>query len=319
MPNRENHPPVSAPVNAEQIEQRNRKNAAGKREMKSIRWMLFFIVAAQIIITLLTTLVASFLPSPLHPYLQTGIASLIAYAIPILFYAHAHKVKNIQQAKDTFRLHRIRPHLLPLVLLIGAGAQMVMILFNLPLSLLFQTDVYYTPSAWWELILGIFIIGVIPAVFEEFMFRGILYGTMAELNTRAAAIFTTVMFALLHANPAGFVGYLFMGGISIVLLRRTGSLLATMLFHFAVNITALIMEFYSNLLFDFPMTMALLFLGGVLLFAAAMTVFCAITKTQPDTEQKRTATLLGQNFFSLPVFLSLIGVIFLIIYTVSNI
>ncbi len=319
MINKETSQPESAPANAEQIEQRNRQYAAGKRELKSIRWMLFFIIAAQLVITMLTTLIASFMTTPPHPYLQVGIASLIAYSIPILFYAHAHKVKHIRQARDTFRLHRIKPQLLPLVLLIGAGAQMVMILLNLPFSFLFKTDVYYTPTAWWELTAGILVVGIIPAIFEEFMFRGILYGTMSELSTRAAAIFTTVMFALLHANPAGFLGYLFMGGVSIVLLRRTGSLVATVLFHFAVNTAALLMEYYSAFLFDFPMTMAVLFLGGILVFAAAMTIFCGVTKPQPETGRKRTSSLLGQNFFSLPVLLCILGVIFLVIYTISNI
>lgn len=213
--------------------------------------MLFFIVAAQIFITFILTLISSFMESPPHPYLQTAAASLFAYAVPIFFYSRAHKVKSIPKARDTFCLHRISLRLIPLVILIGAGAQMIMILLNLPLSMLFDADIYYTPSTYNELLAGIVVVGIIPAVFEEFMFRGILYGTMAELSTRAAAVFSTVMFALLHANPAGFIGCLFMGGISVILLRRTGSLFSAILFHFAVNCTALLAEFFRHICLTF--------------------------------------------------------------------
>ena len=67
MINKETSQPESAPANAEQIEQRNRQYAAGKRELKSIRWILFIINAAQLDITMLTTLIAIFMKTPPHP------------------------------------------------------------------------------------------------------------------------------------------------------------------------------------------------------------------------------------------------------------
>ena len=54
----------------------------GKRRLRSIRWMLFFIAAAATAITAFMSLLSSFFAAPPPPYLQILLIELFAYLLP---------------------------------------------------------------------------------------------------------------------------------------------------------------------------------------------------------------------------------------------
>lgn len=89
----------------------------------------------------------------------------------------------------------------------------------------------------WYLVPGLAIIALLPAVFEETLFRGIQLGSMQKSgwNTAAALFISGAMFSLFHGNPAQTV-YQFICGVCYGLLAvRSGSILPTMLAHFTNN------------------------------------------------------------------------------------
>ena len=142
-----------------------------------------------------------------------------------------------------------------------------------------------------------------PAIFEEFLFRGIVDGSMSELNSRAAVIFSSVMFAVLHADIYNFVGYIIMGVIMTGLVRRTGTVYSAMIFHFANNITALLLGFFNSELVYTPILTITIFAVGVIGFAIVFATFKSVTKKPEKVKAISTSTLLGQSFINIPILL----------------
>lgn len=281
----------------------------GKHRLKSIRKMLFFIVFVQTVVTAVAALVNSFLDNPAPVYLQLLIIELLAYFLPICLYARENRLLKAVEARERFGLKKFDKRIVPFIILSGFGCQFAMVVLNLPMSFLPLGSDGYIPVGFLDLIGAIIVIGIIPAIFEEFILRGIVYGVMAEFNDKAALIFTTVMFALLHASPAGIPGYIFLGIMLVLILRRTGSLYACMLFHLTNNITAVFLLYFNAQLFYNPVTTLWLFvagLTGLLLGYMGVSVF---TKPKKPVRLIKTKELLGQSFVNLPVLLCIIFLI----------
>ena len=286
----------------------------GKHKLASIRWMLFFVVVVQTAVTVVAGIISSFFPADLPVYLQMLVIELLAYLVPLSLYAKENRILSAREARERFGLKVCKKSLLVWIVLAGFGCQFLMILLNLPMNFLLSKSDGYIPTTPWELVLAILVIGIIPAVFEEFLLRGIVYGVMAEYNSRAALIFTTVMFALMHGNLTGFVGYLFLGVVLVTLLRRTGSLYACMLFHLVNNLTALLLSYFNGALMDTPIATLQLFAVGILASVIGWTVLTSLTKRPKPVLRIKTGEFLGQSFVNLPILLcilSILGLLFL--------
>lgn len=105
---------------------------------------------------------------------------------------------------------------------------------------------------------------LVPALFEEFFFRGIvLNGYRKVLPGRWAVALSAITFAVIHLNPIQIAFTLALGFIAGAALLRSGSLFVTIGLHFLYNsmVLSLAMPFFSNPL---PTTtMILLFLVGI--------------------------------------------------------
>lgn len=97
------------------------------------------------------------------------------------------------------------------------------------------------PQPLWILVLSIC---VVPGIFEEIFFRGLVQGTLdLSMSPRDAMIVQAVIFAIAHVNFIGFFTYLVFMGLYLGWLRnRSGSLVPGMLVHFAHNLLAVLHE-----------------------------------------------------------------------------
>ncbi len=104
----------------------------------------------------------------------------------------------------------------------------------------------------------------LPALCEEFVFRGLLIAEYEKRSTTAAVIMSSLMFALLHFDLARFPTYFFSGLLFASVLYATRSLFAVIVLHFCNNMIAI---------FGRPYMQTLAELGGDEFF---MTLLCAI-------------------------------------------
>ncbi len=96
----------------------------------------------------------------------------------------------------------------------------------------------------WNLLPALLIIALLPAIFEETLFRGAILGSMEESGwgTASAVLISGALFSLFHGNPEQTL-YQFLCGAALALLaQRAGSILPGMLAHFLNNAVILIME-----------------------------------------------------------------------------
>ena len=135
-----------------------------------------------------------------------------------------------------------------------------------------------------EYVLFIFFICVIPAVFEEFFFRGVLTRCLSNCGVIVAAFFSGLCFALYHLSVFSFV-YQFIFGIVLGVLRwKSKSVIPCVIAHFLNNLIILSIEFfgvvinyYAPILIVFGVTVTV----GVLLF----TFFYKREKIASSTER----------------------------------
>lgn len=123
------------------------------------------------------------------------------------------------------------------------------------LFLEFLTYCGYTPSdsllpdfGGWGMLAGILIIGLLPALCEELLFRGaVLYNTVAGTGTVSAIFLTGFIFCLYHGSIEQTI-YQFVCGCMFALLAvRSGSVLPSMLAHFLNNGVIIVLQGLSLL------------------------------------------------------------------------
>jgi len=88
---------------------------------------------------------------------------------------------------------------------------------------------------------------VLPALTEEFMFRGIVLSEYSEYGVSTAILMSGIMFAMVHFNLNQFLIYFYCGVITAYAVYITRSLLAAVMLHFFNNIYAI---FFESMLWD---------------------------------------------------------------------
>ncbi len=98
--------------------------------------------------------------------------------------------------------------------------------------------------------LSVLFIAVLPACVEEFMFRGILFHTYRRSRMLPAILLSAFLFGCMHMNLNQFVYAFALGVYLAFLVEATGSILSSMLAHFTLNVTSVVMSFLLSLLYQ---------------------------------------------------------------------
>lgn len=124
---------------------------------------------------------------------------------------------------------------------------------NAPVIQLFadhsSTEIFelQTPHTAFEFLLALVFICIIPAVVEEFLFRGIVLRDYINIyGARRAILLTTAIYTILHFDLPACLPQLFIGLVTGVLVYRTGSLFCGMVAHFSNNLLGLMMQMHTD-------------------------------------------------------------------------
>ena len=99
----------------------------------------------------------------------------------------------------------------------------------------------FTGNLWLE---AVVLLAASP-ILEEYFFRGVLYGRCKELvSAPAAAFMTAAFFGVFHWDLVQGIYSFFMGLILAYLMEKTNTVKAPVVFHFAANLAALVLEFF---------------------------------------------------------------------------
>ena len=106
-----------------------------------------------------------------------------------------------------------------------------------------------------EVVINVFIIALLPAIFEEACFRGALQRILINIfkNPWTGIIVTAVFFSAFHFQFQGFLPRFFLGALLGAVYWYTGSLWASIVAHFFTNgIQVLAVIYYPQLINENP-------------------------------------------------------------------
>lgn len=117
---------------------------------------------------------------------------------------------------------------------------------------------------WCEVALSL---AIVPALVEEFFFRGLLFQALRQrFSFSRTALITAVLFAVAHLDPLGSPAYFVLGFVFALVVQWTGSLWWAVGLHALNNLAAVILSNAYAPAAEFPMsltTSGLLLLAGV--------------------------------------------------------
>ncbi len=102
-------------------------------------------------------------------------------------------------------------------------------------------------------VLAVIEIAVLPAIFEELLFRKAIFGSLKRYGVVFATICSSLAFGLVHQNLTQGIAAFFMGIVFCILVNNTGSIIPSMILHFINNLIGvleMIFEQKSDAIFN---------------------------------------------------------------------
>ena len=220
-------------------------------------------------------------------YLLDIAASVFASLIPGLVYLAASGYK----LRDSFKNTYVKPMLLIPLVLMGMGLAMVAnrlaeVFINNISIFGFENhagSVDVSAKDPFEFVLSIIAIAVVPAFAEEFVFRGIVLGSLKRYGRAFAIVVSSIMFGAMHSNTTQIV-FAFILGLAFAFTDIVAdSVLPSVIIHFLNNFFATLSDSLVNQgLIDKTLAYSLYFGLTVLFCVAGLFAFIYLIRTKPE-------------------------------------
>lgn len=115
-------------------------------------------------------------------------------------------------------------------------------------------------------------VAIVPALVEEFMFRGIILNYLRKHGDGFAILVSSLLFGLVHGNFVQIPFAFIVGLVCGVLVIKTGSIIPAMLLHLLNNGTSVLLDITSNYVSDDVYS----FITSIAVFTLTLAGFIAI-------------------------------------------
>lgn len=174
--------------------------------------------------------------------LQEILVSQFVYALPAIVYLF---VCGTSPAK-ALRIKKIKISNVFLLILFAYLISPVISLIN-AISLIFsKNEIASTINGITEnfpLIFAVLTVGLLPAILEESVYRGVLYNEYRKSNPKIAIFLSALLFGLLHQNLNQFSYAFALGLVFALVIEATDSIVSTMILHFFINSTSVVLNY----------------------------------------------------------------------------
>ncbi|MBQ4355008.1 MAG: CPBP family intramembrane metalloprotease [Clostridia bacterium] len=283
-----------------------------------------------VLVVLALIFAANFLPEDAlgmdeNPYLAVVVIELLTYAVPSLFYCMIRDRAFVPK----LRLRLFAPsqilYLFYAAVFMLTGVVLVSVLmYNaypdaFAASSVTEYAAFAMNERFFDTIYLIVAFAVLPAVTEEFLFRGIVIGEYERYGASVAAFMSAVMFAMSHFSLVRFPVYLFSGLVLASVLFATRSVIAAILIHALNNTVVLLCEKYVLHIVDkqnVSLVLFMILIGGACVLSAmlmcyeAQSIYHGYAEKNLPSEyasagRKNIFSRIAQAFFT-PTFLLLV-------------
>jgi len=249
-------------------------------------------------------------------YFLIAMVQLLAVALPCVVYMFLNSVKP----RDAFKLNKNSKTASLVFVLIGISAQSIASLLNIPALMLINSKLGIvptvsvgTPDSPSGLAIGIFVVALLPAIFEELLMRGIVLTSTERIGYRASLFIGGLFFALLHNSIEGFLGIFFLGIVLCYVVWMTGSIFAGMIVHFSFNTFGMVLDYIINSQgLAHPWLSGVIFQSSIILISIVVFSILIGTIKSKKVKRNKTRSLFKELFFAifnLPMLLVVAGYI----------
>ena len=137
----------------------------------------------------------------------------------------------------------------------------------------------------YPLILSLVVFAVVPAVVEEFVFRGVILGAYSKVDVKAGIVISSMFFALLHFSFGSVMYGFFFGLLFAVIRLSTGNLVYTIIMHCLFNTINVLMSYMR--LDEIPAVVVFI-VFAVALFGFITLVMYFFSRNTIDTHMSRS-------------------------------
>ena len=167
---------------------------------------------------------------------------LFAFMFPVLFFKLISKKHSFPNLNLEFKLSKKLWIIIPAALGINFFFAEINYILLLPINfseLIAEPipETYYAH----DFILDIIGTAIVPAICEEFLFRGLILSALLPYGKKTAVFGSAVLFALMHQNPAQILYTVVLGIIFAYMALETKSIWGGIILHFANNLISVIM------------------------------------------------------------------------------
>jgi len=102
-----------------------------------------------------------------------------------------------------------------------------------------------------QFLMAVLAIGLVPAVIEEFLFRGLIIRGYERFGSTAAIVITGILFGILHIQLMSIPSIILLGIVITYVVYRTNSIFAGIIYHFVHNTISVFFLFMQNIMLKF--------------------------------------------------------------------
>lgn len=203
------------------------------------------------LITVITGLVGSYGFAALGLY-HAGFVFQLLYSQFILVLPTALYVLHRRVCvKNEFRYHKIKSGTICLAVLFAFLIMPLMQEINLISMLFAQNEIsnkIYSVTEGKPFLLSLLVIAGIPAFFEESVYRGCFFNGYSKKSPLKAIFLSALFFGLMHLNFNQFSYAFAMGMVFCFLVEGTDSIFTSMIVHFVINGSSVVMIYLMPML-----------------------------------------------------------------------
>ena len=176
------------------------------------------------------------------------ITPIICSLIPMILYFKVTKESVIK----TIKIKKISMKNFLLILLMSFLIQPILNFIALITSFIFPNNVSNTMSSLSSIpfLIFLFVSAILPAIFEEFVFRGIILSGCRSTGILKSSLLSGLFFGIMHLDPHQFIYAFFAGTIFSLFVLYTDSIFASITSHFIINGTQGLFVFISSRLLE---------------------------------------------------------------------
>ena len=181
------------------------------------------------------------------PYLSILAQQVFAVFMPVcIYYEFIKKERYIK--KDDLKINFSH---IPTVFLSGFCMQFFGSFINYPIIVMLDKLNVKAPKMeavpeGTKIILYIFLICILPAVFEEVLFRKFTFSILKDCGKVKALIVTAVVFGIVHFNLYSLLPLTLAGLMLSFIIYKGFSLIYAILFHFSLNFSGVILDLLTR-------------------------------------------------------------------------